>query len=337
MYKVIHLIPYDAIGGVENSARAMSNVKHNRIDFIIKYIFPKNTSANNKRSTFNPIYFLKSAYSIKKENPDLLIMSLWRSCIVGMIIKLISPETKIILFLHSSNDVHLLDYYSTRIASRFVYAVWADSQSTLSERLTLPSEKNKNIISFLTKHHKPQKNRTVNANFIFWGRLHPQKNLEKSITIFASVKKIIPEAQFTIIGPNGGSLSNINKIVKKNGLNTSISILGEHTFEQIKEKAFHSSFYLQTSNEEGMALSVIEAMQLGLVPVVKPVGEIKNYCDNNKNALFVDSNFSPSKIKELIENPKEYEAMSIAAINQWINKETYTTSVIRNITSIMSD
>ena len=34
-------------------------------------------------------------------------------------------------------------------------------------------------------------------------------------------------------------------------------------------------------------MSVVEAMQIGLVPIVTPVGEIARYCVDGKNAVWV--------------------------------------------------
>ena len=38
-----------------------------------------------------------------------------------------------------------------------------------------------------------------------------------------------------------------------------------------------------------MAFSVVEAMQLGLVPVVTAVGEIRAYCHNGQNAVRIET------------------------------------------------
>ena len=53
----------------------------------------------------------------------------------------------------------------------------------------------------------------------------------------------------------------------------------------VKHYAKKCSFFLQLSFYEGFAMSVIEAMQLGLVPVVTNVGEISNYCIDNFNGV----------------------------------------------------
>ena len=57
-------------------------------------------------------------------------------------------------------------------------------------------------------------------------------------------------------------------------------------------------FYIQLSDVEGMAMSVIESMSLGLIPVVTKVGEISLYCEHGKNSLCYDKEDSVSFITE---------------------------------------
>ena len=67
MNKVIHLIPYDGIGGVESAANTMKNYEIKNVDFKILYIF------NNKSNKFLNFlnYFEKSLKVFK--NPQSLL------------------------------------------------------------------------------------------------------------------------------------------------------------------------------------------------------------------------------------------------------------------------
>ena len=47
-----------------------------------------------------------------------------------------------------------------------------------------------------------------------------------------------------------------------------VKIYSEMSFDEIKKYAKKSSFFIQSSIAEGMAMSVLESMQLGLVPIV---------------------------------------------------------------------
>ena len=70
----------------------------------------------------------------------------------------------------------------------------------------------------------------------------------------------------------------IYKNIKKLGLKNNISLIDFASFEEIKTYAKKASFFIQLSSYEGMAMSVAESMQLGLIPLVTNVGQIKIYC-----------------------------------------------------------
>lgn len=77
-----------------------------------------------------------------------------------------------------------------------------------------------------------------------------------------------------------------------------------------------------------MAMSVVEGMQLGLVPIVTPVGEIANYCEHEKSALFVDNDEQvQEQIWNLLQNPKSYQVMRHNAISVWSDVPTYAESI----------
>ena len=52
-------------------------------------------------------------------------------------------------------------------------------------------------------------------------------------------------------------------------------------------------------------MSVLESMQLGLIPIVTDVGEIKNYCVHNHNSIiFKDMELTKETIIKLMKNKK---------------------------------
>lgn len=81
-----------------------------------------------------------------------------------------------------------------------------------------------------------------------------------------------------MIGPDQRERLKIEQIAKQLKLGAVVTFLGPKSQGEIASFASQVSFYLQTSVFEGIAVSVVEAMQIGLVPVVKPVGQIMRYC-----------------------------------------------------------
>ena len=127
-----------------------------------------------------------------------------------------------------------------------------------------------------------------------------------------------------------GELSSLIKQVDKLGLKNHVEFLGPKDLDSITNLAEETSFYLQTSKLEGMAMSVVEAMQLGVIPIVTPVGEIKNYCVNGMNSILISDNDSViSSVRDLLNNTNLYLDMRNNCIKKWQNHEIYSESVIR--------
>jgi glycosyltransferase involved in cell wall biosynthesis len=86
-----------------------------------------------------------------------------------------------------------------------------------------------------------------------------------------------------------------------------------------------------------MAMSVVEAMQLGLVPLVTPVGEIKNYCRDEVNAILIDDEDSSVKsILNLLDNKNAFEKIRQNTISYWNDSEIYSESIERASLSILN-
>lgn len=327
MRKVIHLIPYDGVGGVETAARSMVDVRERDFTFHVQTIFPDEVGVK-RLNVVHLLWIIKKVFQLYRENPNVLILSLWRSCIVGVLFKMFRPSCQLVLFLHYPDDVHFVDRALTRLASYLAAEVWADSNVTLEKRLPNSSHK-KVVISFVTKQLNPLAKQAVRPHFVYWGRIHAQKKLERALSIFSNIYQACPSAQFYVIGPDSGELSNIKQSARMFGVGRAVQFMGRMDFEQIVKCARNASFYLQTSENEGMAMSVVEAMQLGLVPVVTPVGEISNYAHDGSNAIIInDDERAISDILLLIDNNERYQRQRQEAISTWDNVPLYKSSVL---------
>ncbi|KGF91983.1 hypothetical protein EU92_0282 [Prochlorococcus marinus str. MIT 9107] len=322
------------MGGVECAAKTTENISKGNICFSLLYISKK--SRNYKSKLLDFLDFLRDSFSsvlkIVNCSPDVLIISLWKSCIVGIFIKILKPEVKIILFLHSSN-LNFIDYLFNNLLAITAFEIWADSESTLRNRLNsfifINKGKTKKVISLILNKEKPLPFNSVKTNFIYWGRLHRIKNISRSIDIFYSIYKQIKNSKFIIIGPDDGDYLNLKKYIIELGLENNVKIYKEMSFDKIKNFAQDSSFFIQSSFSEGMAISVLESMQLGLVPIVTDVGNIKNYCKDNFNSIIIDE-LSTRKILEISRNHDKYLFLRKNAIETWKSKPLYKKDVYEN-------
>ena len=335
---IIHLIPVEAIGGVERAALTMRFISNDFLNFNVTTIFP-----SHKKIKFfvlwNPYYYIKTIFRLLEAKPEILILSLWRSCIVGFVLKLVQPKMKVVLFLHFPENIHFLDRLFTNLISKISIQIWADSTETIKGRLELKLHNKSRVISFVTEKICVENNLiNLNPTFLFWGRIHEQKNLISSISLFFEIKAKIEDAKFVIIGPDGGDLERVKKKIIELNLIDSVNITGPLHFSEIKKLSLGASFYLQTSVLEGMALSVVEAMQLGLVPIITPVGEIKNYCVDGFNAIVIDNEKTAvNKVLDILNNLESFQNLRKNAINTWKNSIIYQDNILVNCRELLKE
>jgi len=251
--KVIHLIPHDGIGGVEAAARSMAGADSLGCQFSLMLIAGKTLAENPQRivesplwSANNPLAHCLAAFRVLRDKPDVLICSLWRSMLVGLSVKLLRPKMKLVCFLHLASTVHLLDRMLNNLALRFCDAVWADSKSTLDARFSLKYEKPTEIISFVLSHPKinPAHNPCA-PRFVFWGRLHRQKGLDRAIQFIAELVKKSCPAHFEIWGPDDGDKDNLFSLVCSLGLENHVQLMGPASPSAFREITQANTFFLQ--------------------------------------------------------------------------------------------
>lgn len=327
MKQIVHLVPYDGTGGVETAARSMAGVSDEEFSFDVAYIFMTVAGRQDRTGTFNPLPLLGAVRRLARRRPEVLIVSLWRSCIVGILFKLLVPRATLVVFLHLPDDVHWADGFFTRLAMRLATEVWADSKATLARRAR--ENRKQRVISFVTERLPRLPKAEPAPEFVFWGRISEQKGLDRAIRLFARIHARHPAARFRIIGPDGGVQQTITDLIGTLGLEQSVLLLGERQHGEIPGAVGGASFYLQTSLTEGMAMSVVEAMQMGLVPVVTPVGEIENYCRDGENAILVaDDAVAEAGIDDLLRRPAKYRDLSSAAVATWLDRPLYRDDVL---------
>ena len=328
MKKVVHLIPYDGIGGVEAAAQTMPDGQVDGETFFTKlYLTDDPTCKLNLPATY-----LRVLRKLLQEKPDILIASLWRCYLVLIIYKLLRPRAQVVTFLHAATNAHLPDRILAWFAMCVSKAIWADSQQTIEGRVPQRWRRRAQVISFLLDRLEPHNLRRCKPNFIFLGRLTRQKGLGRALDLFGIIHRAMPDARFHIIGPDRGELAVLQQQVAAAELSGAVQFYGGLSRNEIFDLSRQSTFYLQTSLWEGMAISVVEAMQLGLVPVVTPVGEIACYCRDGVNSILVhDLNETANRVLSILQNAEKYELLSTGAAASWIGKDTYFDSVTAEI------
>jgi glycosyltransferase involved in cell wall biosynthesis len=325
---IIHVIPFESTGGVETAALSMRYFRGPAFDFQVRVLFPGELNGALRRKSFSPLAHIAAAHRLSVLAPDILIVSLWRAAIVGVFCKLFRPKTRLVVFLHCAKYVHFVDKWATRVAVSLAIEVWSDSRATLDATFPRYPRGRSRIISYLPRRFSSVTGATPQPVFVYWGRLARQKNLERAIKIFALVRERFREARFLVIGPDGGELDALREVVRSYCVHDEVLFLGRKAQAELAGFAREASFFLLTSDYEGMGLAVVEAMQMGLVPIVTKVGEVGVYCKNGFNSILIDYDEQAAEdIIAVIGSARIFERLRANAIDTWSDKLTYGESI----------
>ena len=137
-----------------------------------------------------------------------------------------------------------------------------------------------------------------------------------------------------VYGRPGSDEIVIRRTIAKFGLGERVKICGEILpYEKNKVYRRHNC-YIQLSAHEGMAMSVVEAMQHGMLCVVTPVGEIPNYTSDGENAVLMDvvggviSEYSLRNLLAVLNDRQSCEAISSAAHRRFKNAPVFADSLV---------
>ena len=140
MKKIVHIVPTFELGGVQTGILYSLNELREKYDYkvlvigIIDYKWLETQSKINQDqiiwSGTNSIIlgWLKAYYILKKENPTIIISSLWKSVILSVVYKLFNQKTKLIGFFHTTRHVHLLNNLCLKIIGKIQDRAFADSE-----------------------------------------------------------------------------------------------------------------------------------------------------------------------------------------------------------------
>ena len=180
---------------------------------------------------------------------------------------------------------------------------------------------NKKLINF--KIDQKNLNASINIgnnypNIITACRLVEQKNIYEILEI----SKLIPKCNFIILG-DGPLLKEINTfLVRKNISN--VFILGQKN--DIFKYLYASKIYLNTSFYEGLSISVLEAMSIGL-PIIasKVVGNIDAIEHSKTGFLYNlgDINIAAKYISDILKNEEKFIKISESSQQRQRKKFSY--------------
>ncbi len=335
--RVVHIIPRDGHGGVETAARSMAWRDDLDCDFHLLFIagatlLPDNprVEAPGPRSTANPLGHLAVLRRCLALDPDVVIVSLWRSVPLLLALRLLRPSLKLVMTVNSGRSFHSVDGLMFRLGSRIADEMWSDSRSALAARgVTAPSR----VISFVAGRLAPraaEDRSPPRPHFVSWARLDANKRFDVAIDLIGRMVARGLDARFDVYGPDGGELRALQNQAAAQNIADRVHFHGAIDRDDLARLTADADFFLLASRFEGMAMACVEAMQLGLVPVVTPAGEMAHYVDPGITGLRIDPDRlgqTAEDIAALIADPARYAALRHAAIERWRGAPLYADDV----------
>ncbi|MFH1388870.1 MAG: glycosyltransferase family 4 protein [Patescibacteria group bacterium] len=163
---------------------------------------------------------------------------------------------------------------------------------------------------------KPTNIISMEKNFIYTGRLSPQKNIPGLVELFSRIQFYNNKASMTIIGrvTHPEMIAIVRELKRKY---PKIKWLDEIPNKKIGDYLRRADIFMIASKDEGMSNSLLEAMSCGLCPIAPAnISGMKDLITNNKNGFLYDENNVNSFAKKIADlTAAEANAFGLAARN----------------------
>jgi len=152
-------------------------------------------------------------------------------------------------------------------------------------------------------------------------RLDTKKGYEYGLRAIAMLIKKHPNLQYIIVG-DGSLLDDLTRHVKTLGIQKNVHFMGKKSHDEIPKILKKSDIFLLPSitsysgNEEGVPVSLMEAMSVGLPVVSTYHAGIPELIEHNKNGFLVqEKNIKAltDTLEFLVEHPEEWPTIGLQA------------------------
>lgn len=342
---VFELCKYEAKLG--NSVTLVTGSKGELLDRISTIPNVSTILINSVKREISPLNDIKSVLVlrkiIKKINPDIVHLHSSKAGILGRLAT-INLDCKVIFTVHgwSFTDgisskfrkkvFKYVEKFAAPLADLYICVSNYDKQIAYREKVLIPN-KNKVIVVHngapLNKSHDSFIDKTIPeiTRFIMVARFSNQKDqmgLIKACGLLSSEYKF----KLTFVG-DGPNLKECKKLVQKMGLEDSIYFLGfKRNVDTYLEK---NDVFVLLTHYEGLPISIIESMSIGMPIIASNVGGNKELVFNKKNGFLVNNeNELVKALKYFIDNKNKIAEMGKQS--QRIYLSSFTLS--KNLNSI---
>ena len=135
------------------------------------------------------------------------------------------------------------------------------------------------------------------TRFVSVGTLYGIKNHSMLIEAFSIVKKAVDNVKLTIVG--GGELyDELNEQIKSLGLENDVVLAGNRS--NVSDYLSEADVYCCPSKVEGLPITVLEAMSVGLPIITTPAGGVVDIVKDGENGYIVPHGDAEEMAKKMI-------------------------------------
>lgn len=170
-----------------------------------------------------------------------------------------------------------------------------------------------NLVDF--KRFQFRERPVIKPNILWIRRFTPHYDPMAALKVFAKVKAEIPEASITFVGDGGGLRTEMDKFIEDSRL-TDVIYTGWVSDQRVSEEFNKADIFINTSHNDGLPTTLLEASAAGLPIVSTNPGGIPQMLIDGKEGLLApvgDIDTLANHIIGLIRDPERAHQMGLAA------------------------
>jgi len=169
------------------------------------------------------------------------------------------------------------------------------------------------IIPHVLDEHlfRPREIKSVQPKIIVARSLERRNNIACAIEAFGLVKQKYPRTEMVIVG-DGPQREELDRLVSTEKLN-GITFTGQASLDELSRHFAQADLYVNTSSIDGLPISMLEALKIGVPVVTTGAGGIPTVITDRENGLLVKANDPAGladRIIELVESPQLAQRLS---------------------------
>lgn len=326
---IVHLLQSSQFSGAENVVVQIIRMFNSDNNVKMVYVSP-NGPIEESLKEYNVDYFginklnVKTIKTlVKKWKPDIIHAHDVTASVIAMMAT-VGKKTRVISHMHVNNAnmskinfktvlyaISSIKYSKIVWVSKSCYSNYRFRNIVKKKSCILDNVMNKELILSKVKRDT----NLYDIDLIYVGRLTYQKNPERLVSVLKRVLNKKPDVKIAIVG-NGDLFALTKSLIDKNAMNDSCRLVGyiDNPYKMI----FDSRVLIMTSRYEGLPMTALEALALGVPIVSTPVDGMKNVVIDGYNGFLSDDDeVLADRVIELLDDVNIHQIMSANSRKQF--------------------